>query len=279
MNLPRLVQTPSPNWSARRTDVIDTVVVHDCQSSGRGAAAYFATRASGVSAHFICDEVTGDVYQCVACADKAWHACNANPYSIGIEMGGYAERGFPLAELQRVALMVAWLLHFYGIPNKFVTGQERGGWTTHFRLGAFGGGHTDFTTSPTDEAKFGALVTDAYNQLAQGPLPVWALHGQPGPHQISLPPEPPAAFTPRAHQLTDEPFIAMTATASGWPLHTMGDIQFKLRKAGANPQLVVDTLDGKATEAAIATFKRAVGLPPTPGLTAAFLSALDRAAA
>ena len=27
MNPPRLVQTPSPNWSARRTNLIDTIVV------------------------------------------------------------------------------------------------------------------------------------------------------------------------------------------------------------------------------------------------------------
>lgn len=278
---PRLIQTPSPNYSARRSDVIDTIVVHDCQGSGRGAAAYFATRASDVSAHFICDEVdTGLVYQCVACANKAWHACNANSYSIGIEMGGYAERGFADAELDRVAWIVGWLLRAYGITNRFVVGQDRNGWTTHFRLGAFGGGHMDFTTDAAVEKRFGDRVTDAYEALGQGALPDWGLYGAPGPHQVVLPPAAPAGFVGRPYALSDEVEPIARLTRSGFPAHTIGDLQWKLKRVGANPQLKVDSLDGDATEAAIATFKKAVGLPEQPaGLTASFWAALDRAAA
>jgi hypothetical protein len=278
--LPRLVQVPSPNWSSRRGAVIDTIVVHDCQGSGRGAAGYFATRASGVSAQFVCDEVDTDlVYQCVACGNKAWHACNANPYAIGVEMGGYAERGFPDAELDRAAWIVAWLMRAYGITNQFVTGRERNGWTTHFRLGAFGGGHTDFTTDPAAEARFGRRVTDAYDALGQGPLPDWGLHGVPGPRQVELPPAAPAGFAGRPRELSDESGPTLHLTPSGYPAHTMGDLQWKLRRVGANPQLKVDTFDGPATEAAILTFKKAVGLPATPGLGAEFWAKLDRAAA
>ena len=279
MNPPRLVQTPSPNWSARRTAVIDTIVVHDCQGSGRGAAAYFATTASQVSAHFVCDEDGQTVYQCVACANKAWHACGANPYSIGVEMGGFAERGFPDAELDRVAWIVAWLLRAYGVPCKFVTGEDRGGWTTHFRLGAFGGGHADFTTDPAQEVKFGQRVHAQYEALGQGPLPDWGLHGSPGPAQVSLPPAPPARFVAQPRRLKDEPFPFHHLTLSGYPLRTLGDLQWKLKRVGANPQLAVDTIDGPATEAAIRTFERAAGLPETGALSPQFWTALERAAA
>ena len=278
--LPRLVQTPSPNWSSRRGVAIDTIVFHDCQGSGRGAASYFATRASDVSAQFVCDDVdTNLVYQCVACANKAWHACNANAYSIGIEMGGYAERGFRDAELDRVAWIGAWLMRAYGIKNQFVSGQERNGWTTHFRLGAFGGGHADFTTDPAVEARFGQRITDAFEALGAGPLPDWGLHGVPGPHQVALPPSPPAGFTARPHALSDEPTPTTHLTQSGFPAHTVGDLQWKLRRVGANPQLKVDEIDGGATDAAIRTFQRAVGLTETGDVSAPFWAALDRAAA
>ena len=168
--LPALRQVPSPNRSQRLTDAIDLVVVHDCQGSGRGAASYFATTASQVSAHLVLDENGVDAYQCVPLAMKAWHACNANGYSIGVEMGGYAEKGFSDGELGADAAIVAWLLRCYAIPCRMVEGAARGGWTTHYRLGAFGGGHTDFTTDPAKEAAFGARVAAAYEEFGKAAL-------------------------------------------------------------------------------------------------------------
>ncbi len=274
--LPRLVQVPSPNRSMRLGDRIDTIVAHDCQGSGRGAASYFATRASGVSAHIILDENGADAYQAVPLSLKAWHACNANSYSIGVEMGGYAEKGFPEGELGADALIVAWLLHAYAIPCRMVVGTDRGGWTTHYRLGAFGGGHTDFTTDPKAEQAFGARVEAAYAALGAEPLPPWALHGLPAPHAVSLPPDPPPGFVGQPHKLRDNTAGPFEMTLSGFPLASVGDWQWRLRKAKANPQLAIDTLDGPATRAAIATFQKAVGLPATGREDAATWARLER---
>jgi len=66
-------------------------------------------------------------------------------------------------------------------------------------------------------------------------------------------------------------------TASGFPIGSIGDIQWRLRKAGANPMLGVDNYDGPATEAALVTFARAVGLAPTPHMTPALWTALEKA--
>ena len=261
--LPRLVQVPSPNRSQRTTDTIDLVVVHDCQGSGRGAASYFATSASNVSAHLVLDESGDVVYQCVPLNMKAWHACNANPYSIGVEMGGYAEKGFSDKELAADALIVAWLLRRYAIPCRFVHGTERGGWTTHYRLGSFGGGHTDFTTDPAQEQAYARRVEAAYAAFGDGALPEWALHGLPAPHAVSLPPEPPAGFEGKQHQLRDDSAQPWAPTSSGYPLASLGDWQWRLRKAGANPQLQIDAIDGPRTRQAIKVFQTAVGLPAT----------------
>ncbi len=274
--LPRLLQIPSPNRSTRHDTAIDTVVVHDCQGSGRGAAGYFATTQSGVSAHLVLDENGVDCYQCVPLALKAWHACGANPYSIGVEMGGYAEKGFADAELGADALIVAWLLHAYAIPCKFIEGTERGGWTTHYRLGAFGGGHTDFTTDPEKEAAYAKRVQAAYDELRKAPLPAWALHSAPAPHATALPPPTPPDFVGKPLKLRDDNAQPWAATASGYPAGSLGDWQWRLRKAGANPTLVIDSEMGPETAAAIATFQKAFGLPATGQENAATWAALEK---
>lgn len=258
--MPRLWQVPSPNYSNRPTPEISLVVVHDCQGSGRGAAGWFAQLAARVSAHLVLDENGADVYQCVPLNCKAWHACNANPYSIGVEMGGFAEKGFAEAELAADALVVAWLLHAYALPCRFVVGAERGGWTTHYRLGEYGGGHTDFTTDPAVEKAYAARVQAAYEALALGPLPSFALHGLPAPHATVLPPQPPAGFQPHALSLRDNSDNGWHASGSGYPCGSVADVQWRLNRAGNTPKLEVDGLIGPATRQAIFGFQVKAGL-------------------
>ena len=260
IRMPDLVQVPSPNYSAR-TRPIRRVVFHDCQGSGRGAANYFATVASGVSAHLVVDENASVVYQCVPLGAKAWHACNANGDSIGVEMGGYAERGFAEDELGVDALVGAWLLHAYGLPPAFVRERDAPGWTTHWRLGAEGGGHADFTTDPLQEAKHEARVNAAYAALDALPaLPAFALHGAPAPHAVSLPPTAPEGWRPAAHNLSDEASPPAHPGASGFPAGSAADVQWRLNRAGAAPPLVVDGVCGPLTRDAIAAFQRRRGL-------------------
>jgi N-acetylmuramoyl-L-alanine amidase/Putative peptidoglycan binding domain len=255
IQMPELKQVPSPNYSAR-TQPIRRVVFHDCQGSGRGAASYFATVASGVSAHLVVDENAALVYQCVPLGAKAWHACSANADSIGVEMGGYAERGFGEDELGVDALVGAWLLHAYGLPPVFVYDRDEPGWTTHWRLGAEGGGHADFTTDPRLEAEHEARVSAAYAALAALPaLPTFALHGAPAPHAVSLPPPAPVGWRPASHKLSDEVSPPSHPTASGYPPGSAADLQWRLNRLGASPPLAVDGVCGPRTREAIATFQ------------------------
>jgi hypothetical protein len=188
---------------------------------------------------------------------KAWHACNANADSIGVEMGGYAERGFGEDELGVDALVGAWLLHAYGLPPVFVHDRDEPGWTTHWRLGAEGGGHADFTTDPRQEAEHEMRVNAAYAALDALPsLPTFALHGAPAPHAVSLPPAAPEGWRPVSHNLRDEDPPPSHPTTSGFPQGSVADLQWRLNRLGASPVLAVDGVCGARTRAAIVGFQR-----------------------
>ncbi len=59
----------------------------------------------------------------------------------------------------------------------------------------------------------------------------------------------------------------------------MRDLQWCLRKVGANPALGIDGDEGDATRAAFGTFQRAVGLPVTNDVNPATLAQLFAMAA
>lgn len=264
--MPAIRFVPSPNQSLREPPGIPirAVVVHDCQGSAAGAAAYFATRASEVSSHLIVPETGDFIYQCVPLGMKAWHARAANSDTIGVEMGGFVEKGFGGGELDLAALTVAWLLRSYGLPCVFLTdGMVGEGWTTHYRLGKRGGGHADFTTDPEQESAFAERVVRAFDGFGDGPLPAWALHGAPAAHSVSLPPIPPEGWKPTPMVMKEAGDTGQGGPVSGYPPGSIGDIQTRLRMVGANPQLAIDDIDGPATEMALETFERACGLPVT----------------
>lgn len=279
--MPAIRFVPSPNQSPRLPAgvKITAIVAHDCQGSAEGAVAWFATRASQVSAHIVVPETGDFVYQCVPLGMKAWHACAANSYTIGVEMGGYAEKGFASGELDLAALTIAWLLKAYGLPCVFLADGVGEGWTTHYRLGAMGGGHTDFTTDPDVENAFAERVHAAYESFGDGPLPLWALHGAPSPHAVSLPPPMPEGWAPTVKVLKEPDDTPQGGPVSGFPPGSIGDIQYRLRLVGANPQLVVDGLDGPATESALETFERSCGLPVTKTMNPATWARLEEMSA
>lgn len=161
MNLPPLKWVPSPNFSARRTPV-DLVVLHDCQGSYGGSINWFANPQSQVSAHIVLKDDGSEATQMVSFDSKAWHAVAFNSRSIGIEMAGFAERGFPDAEWQRAATIVAYLLHAFHIPCQWAHQGVGPGFTSHFDLGKAGGGHSDPTTDAKVWAAFVKRVETAY---------------------------------------------------------------------------------------------------------------------
>ncbi len=156
--LPKLHWIASPNFS-KRTAPVDLIVVHDTEGGYTGAISWFSQKKSGVSAHFVLREDGAEATQMVHLDDKAWHAKAFNSRSIGIEMAGFASKGFAPAEWQAAANMVAWLLKEYKIPVRWTHDGSTSGFCSHYNLGVAGGGHKDPTTDTAKWQQFVQLVS------------------------------------------------------------------------------------------------------------------------
>jgi hypothetical protein len=238
--LPPIKWTSSPNFSSRGGQKVRLIVAHDCEGSYAGSIAWFAMAKSRVSAHLVLKEDGSEATQMVAWGNKAWHACNFNSFSEGIEAAGFEAKGFDAAEWDALAALVAWRLHANGLPC-----QEAGpandwtGFTEHANLGAAGGGHHDITEDPNVWAAFVARVRVAY---AKG------FPDAPARTGASVPVAP-QDFKPRGTQRCDEPVGSLA-----WAQTRLNALGF------ARPPLSVDGIDGKLTENAIVHFQAVHGL-------------------
>ena len=184
--LPKLVWRASPNCSARNARV-DLLVLHDCEGSYQGSIAYFETRASEVSAHYVCKEDGSEVTGMVELADKAWHACEFNSRSVGWEMAGYAKNGFSETLLNATANAFAWLCHHLQIPARHARGGVGPGIESHWGLGTSGGGHSDPSRDPAFMDGFVAPRADSCRQ-GRFSAPMGAGEGPTAlPTQLALP--------------------------------------------------------------------------------------------
>lgn len=160
--LPPLKHVASPNFSSRAGRKVDLIVCHDCEGSYAGSISWFSQPASQVSAHLILREDGQEATQMVDFADKAWHAVAFNSRSIGVEMAGYAAKGYGAPEWQDAANVIAYLLHAFGIPCQWSQHGTVAGFCSHYDLGAAGGGHKDPTTDFATWQQFVARVQAAY---------------------------------------------------------------------------------------------------------------------
>lgn len=238
--LPALRQIPSPNYSSRGGARISKIVCHDCEGSEAGSISWFAQTRSQVSAHLVLSADGNTATQMVAFANKAWHACNFNPSTIGLEMAGYAAKGFDAPEWYAAAGVVAFLLHKYDLPPIWAKGGMGDGFCSHHDLGVVGGGHTD----PCDIGApvwmdFISLVNKAYVL----PQPAsW------GGAALAVPaPAAPSGFTPSATTRHD-----LAPPSLDW-------VQMRLNALGYS-RLTVDGMMGPNTERAVAAFQSARGL-------------------
>ncbi|WP_431967215.1 N-acetylmuramoyl-L-alanine amidase [Actinacidiphila sp. bgisy160] len=99
---------------------IDSIVIHDTESSYESAIATFQTP-GGSSAHYVMRSADGAVTQMVPTKDLAFHAGNysTNMHSIGIEHEGYAAHGatwYTEAQYEATAELVKYLAERFGIP-------------------------------------------------------------------------------------------------------------------------------------------------------------------
>lgn len=240
LNLPPLKFIQSPNYSSRNGAKVRLVIIHDCEGSYSGSIAWFAQSRSQVSAHLVLREDGGEATQMVRFANKAWHACAFNTVSEGIEMAGFAAKGFSSPLWDAAAAIVAYRLKTNGLPLRWAEKGIGAGFCSHWDLGAEGGGHRDPTIDPNVWQSFAARVGKAYAQDMPGS---WPIAGHP------MPPDMPSGFTPSSGGRSDEPVGSIA-----W-------CQMRLNALHTTAiPLDVDGLDGSATEHAVALFQQTHGL-------------------
>jgi len=148
------VRRMSPFYS-QRTSPIELIVIHATESyETKGSADlaaigdWFCNPAAQVSAHVCTDANSGTSARYVLDDHKAWHVCNYNSASLGIEQIGHtAQKHWERDELRETARWVARWSLMHGIPIRH--GQVsngnviRSGVVRHQDLGQVGGGHGD----------------------------------------------------------------------------------------------------------------------------------------
>ena len=161
--LPPLKWVASPNFYPGRGGYrCDKIIVHDTEGSYQSAVSWFAQARSRVSAHFVVKEDGSEATQMVDICDTAWHVCQFNRSTIGVEMAGFAAKGFGSQEWLVMASVVAFHLHHLQLPNRWAKGGVGPGFCRHYDLGAAGGGHSDPTTDEKRWAQFCDTITAAY---------------------------------------------------------------------------------------------------------------------
>lgn len=150
----RRVWIPSPNYSSRGGSGVRLVCVHTAEGARtyQELGNFFASSSSGVSSHVGIDDTPGVIGEYVRRPDKAWTQGNANPYTVSVELCGFAS-WLPAtwdkhpAMLENVAAWIAEECAHYGIPiTKLSSSQAQSGGRGvcgHVDLGAAGGGHWD----------------------------------------------------------------------------------------------------------------------------------------
>jgi N-acetyl-anhydromuramyl-L-alanine amidase AmpD len=123
------------NYDAGRTVTITTIVIHETDGTWFSATNWFQNPRSHVSAHYLVRAWDGGIMQFVAEGDTAYHARNANPYSIGIEHEYDPRHAIPHtnAQYRSSALLVCAIAKRYGIPTdrKHIIGHNEVPGTDH----------------------------------------------------------------------------------------------------------------------------------------------------
>ena len=136
----------SNGFSSRAGHPITHVVIHVTEGSWPGCKEWLKYKTelqTQRSAHY-CVSRGGKIVQLVHEYDKAWHACNANPFSIGVEHEGFSDQHKPTwkgtmpdSQWRASLSLVASICDSYLIPYFHVLGHDDP-W-----LKQYGNDHTD----------------------------------------------------------------------------------------------------------------------------------------
>ncbi|MGE0753693.1 MAG: N-acetylmuramoyl-L-alanine amidase [Alphaproteobacteria bacterium] len=130
------IECPSVNFDSREGHAIDMLVLHYTgMPSGEEALKRMCDENAKVSAHYMIEE-TGDMFQLVAEADRAWHAGkshwrghdNINQRSIGIEIVNpgheFGYRPFTDIQMRSVQELCHEIIALHDIPARNVVGHS-----------------------------------------------------------------------------------------------------------------------------------------------------------
>ncbi len=248
MSLPSLKWRASPNFNARGGARVDLIVIHDMEGSYAGSIDWFAQRQSDVSAHFCVRDDGGEITQMVHLSDRAWHACAFNSRSIGIEMAGFASKGYSSHLLQATAALAAELCHFLQIPVRHARGGVGAGLESHWGLGRAGGGHSDPSTDPDFMDRFIALVQAAYDRGFD-------------PHYFDLAECSACKLAPPSKDASSISATASATPSDAFDPENTEDLQRALNLLGVpTPALKIDGVMGAKTRQAVRLFQNSAGL-------------------
>jgi hypothetical protein len=138
------------------------LILHVMQGTLAGTDSWFRNGAAQVSAHFGVGK-DGTVIQWVSTSDIAWHAADANGYSIGVEHEGYAGESLTAEQFAADAKLLAWAHEHHPIPLQVTSDPVNGAGLAWHGLGGYAwGDHPDCPGEPIVDAR-AALVTAAHN--------------------------------------------------------------------------------------------------------------------
>jgi N-acetyl-anhydromuramyl-L-alanine amidase AmpD len=233
------------NYDVGRSRAITAIVIHETDGSYVSATNWFLNPRSRVSSHYLVRAWGGGITQFVAEGDTAYHARNANPWTIGIEHE-YAPRQaiwHTDAQYRSSAALVCAIARRYGIPidrNHIVGHNELPG-TDHADPG------------PTWNWNYYMSLVRGCTQRAQaaarGSLRTVADHG----------------YVPAAGLAFDD--VSFEVALLQWDLAYLGFMDADEVSAGGGRF-------GPLTEAAVTVFQESNGVPATGSygeLTAAAL--------
>lgn len=135
MRWPGAQWRPIPvNWSPGTPDPNRLFIVHVMQGTLRGTDSWFRNPAAQASAHFGVG-TDGTCYQWVDTDEMAWHACNANPFSIGVETEGYSGQPFSYAQLRVLGNLFRWAHENYPEISMWLNTRMLGSGLSYHGLG------------------------------------------------------------------------------------------------------------------------------------------------